>query len=68
MRAAMLALAILLTAQGCPAEEPQKPRPTQRCAEDDPCFDCHEDGNKKCGPGAGVVLAVKHSTASTDNQ
>lgn len=48
MRAAVFTLAILLTASGCPQETPQKP--PAKCAEDDPCFDCHRDGNKRCTP------------------
>lgn len=24
-----------------------------RCEEDQPCWDCHEMGNRICGPGAG---------------
>ena len=50
MRAAVLTLAILLTASGCP-QEPTKPTPSKVCHEEDPCWNCHIHGNKRCGPG-----------------
>lgn len=48
MRAAAVVLMLLLTANGCPAEQPAKP--TQHCAEGDSCWDCKRMGNKRCGP------------------
>ena len=48
MKTALLTLSLLLTASGCPAETPHKP--PAKCAEDDPCFDCHKQGNAHCGP------------------
>ena len=37
MKTALMTLALLLTASGCPEETPQKP-PAKHCAEDDPCW------------------------------
>ena len=50
MRAVVMTLALLLTASGCPEETP-KPAPTKTCHEEDPCWNCKIDGNKRCGPG-----------------
>lgn len=51
MRTLVLTFAILLTASGCPQETPA-PMPTQKagCHEDQPCWNCRIDGNKRCGP------------------
>jgi hypothetical protein len=45
----VLSLALLAGATSCPAQP--DPKPTVKCHEGDPCWDCHVDGNKKCGPG-----------------
>ena len=49
MRAAILTLALLLTASGCP-QEPTK-QPTTSCHEEDPCWNCKTMGNRRCSSG-----------------
>lgn len=49
MRAAAVALMLLLTANGCPADQPAKPA-KQSCREGDSCWDCKTMGNRRCGP------------------
>lgn len=46
MRAAALALSILLGVSNCPGVH--DPTPTVRCEEDQPCWNCHTMGNKTC--------------------
>jgi hypothetical protein len=48
VRAILLSLALLAGATNCPAEP--APKPSTKCQEDDPCWNCHTMGNKKCGP------------------
>jgi hypothetical protein len=50
MKATLLTLALLLTASGCPQENPQKPAPSKKLQEDDPQWDCRTMGDKHCGP------------------
>jgi hypothetical protein len=44
--AGLLALALA----GCTQTHIPQPRPTPRCEEDQPCWDCRTMGNHICGP------------------
>jgi hypothetical protein len=48
LTSAVMSLALLAGATSCPAQDP---KPTSKCHEGDPCWNCHTMGNKKCGPG-----------------
>jgi hypothetical protein len=60
VRAALLALVVVLAAQDCspPDQPPPSPTQTRKCQEDDPCWNCHTMGDRKCGPGAGAALSA----------
>ncbi|MGW4525130.1 hypothetical protein [Amycolatopsis sp. NPDC004378] len=50
--------AALSGAVACKPDNPGRPAPTTAatCEEDQPwCWDCHRDGNKRCGPDDGAV-------------
>lgn len=48
MRAAVVVLMLLLTANGCPAGPPPA-KPSTSCHEGDACWNCKTMGNRRCG-------------------
>lgn len=47
--------------------DPPRARPAVvRCAEDDPCWDCHTMGNRRCGPDTRSVYV--HPTGRVERR
>lgn len=53
--AALALLPFTMAAQCSVQESRQEPAPVAKCEEDEPCWNCHTMGNRRCGPDTAAV-------------